>query len=89
MTVIYERAVRTWGADAQIDMAIEEMAELTTALLHWRRGRSGQLPVASEIADVEIMMAQLRVLIPSALVDREKASKLGRLADRLEKAESE
>jgi hypothetical protein len=48
---------RAWGDDHYargVDQAIEEMAELTTALLHERRGRSAATreTVLGEIADV-------------------------------------
>jgi len=34
---VLEQAVNTWGKEAQVDMAIEEMSELTKALLKERR----------------------------------------------------
>ena len=36
-TVLLTRAIRTYGEPAQIDMAIEEMAELTKALCKIKR----------------------------------------------------
>lgn len=77
---VYRAAAQKWGAEAQIDQAIEECAELIVALRHARRGRCGAAEVAEEIADVEIMMGQLRVVFGSAAVDTAKQSKLDRLA---------
>lgn len=34
---LYRAAVKLWGVDSQLDAVIEEMAELTAALIHFRR----------------------------------------------------
>lgn len=62
MTVkeLLKKAIETYGRESQIDVAIEEMAELTQALLHNRRGRESN--VAEELADVEIMCKQLELI---------------------------
>lgn len=58
-------AVEKFGADPQIDMAIEEMSELTKALLKNRRARKCTPSVKTtdniheEMEDVRIMLAQL------------------------------
>lgn len=79
---IYQAAITEWGNDAQIDVAIEEMAELTTALLHHKRGREAN--VAEEIADVRIMIAQLELIFKNSdEVEKIKAEKIDRLARRL------
>lgn len=58
-----------YGADAQVDVAIEEMSELTKALLKWRRSRKNVTElkklaenIAEEIADVRIMLRQMELL---------------------------
>ncbi len=79
---IYQSAITTWGDDAQIDMAIEEMSELTTALLHARRNREAN--IAEEIADVRIMIAQLEIIFKNSdEVEKIKKEKIDRLARRL------
>lgn len=79
---IYQAAITEWGNDAQIDVAIEEMAELTTALLHHKRGREAN--VAEEIADVRIMIAQLEIIFKNSdEVEKIKKEKIDRLARRL------
>ncbi len=79
---IYQGAITTWGDDAQIDMAIEEMSELTTALLHARRNREAN--IAEEIADVRIMIAQLEIIFKNSDdVEKYKQEKIDRLARRL------
>jgi len=55
---IYEKTLIKFGTDRQIDKLIEEMAELTTALMHFKYGRENN--VAEEFADVTIVMKQLK-----------------------------
>lgn len=84
---IYEAAVQTYGANAQILMAVEEMAELTKALLKFIRygNRPAVLEsINEERADVEIMLNQLHVIF-GYCSDWENI-KLSRLADRLDGA---
>lgn len=67
---IYEAAVEKFGAEAQIDQAIEEMAELAVALNKYKRlvkfGQGNKETVldniAQERADVETMLNQLGVI---------------------------
>lgn len=80
-----------WGADAQIDVAIEEMAELTHAFLHGRRGGvMWTRNVIEEMADVILCLqqieAQMRAASPAVWHEVEEihAAKLGRLACRLD-----
>lgn len=62
MTVkeVLEKAIKTYGKQGQVDVAIEEMSELTQALLHERRDREHN--IAEELADVEIMCKQLEMI---------------------------
>ena len=59
---IYRAALHKWGAEAQSMKAIEEMSELTKEIckLGFRQGDLECL--ADEIADVTIMMEQLRLI---------------------------
>ena len=66
---VLRMALDKWGPHVQMDMLIEEMAELTQALLHARR-KQGQEPnpyltkeVIEELADVIICCRQLELLI--------------------------
>lgn len=79
---ILEKAVRHFGAAMQEDIAIEEMSELTQAIMHFRRGRESNIP--EEIADVEIMLEQLKIIYNChALTDHFKAVKIARLQERM------
>jgi hypothetical protein len=56
------------------------IASLNRVLL---RGHGSQAEVAAEIASVEIMCSQLRLIVGSELVDIEKVEKLAELQARL------
>lgn len=53
-------AIKRYGAAKQERMAIEECAELISAISHKQRGRPHNIP--EEIADVEIMLEQVKMI---------------------------
>ena len=55
------KALELWGYDFQFDMVVEELSELIVAVQHMKRrpNVSTVRHVATEIADVEIMLKQL------------------------------
>ena len=57
---VYQAALRKWGADLQTMMAVEEMSELTKEICKIKRGKIDLDAMADEIADVTIMLEQLR-----------------------------
>jgi len=84
---MYLDAIDKWGKHFQILMAIEEMSELIQILIHSeRKNRKVKYrEVASEIADVKIMLEQLETIFScSDLVREEMQSKLLRLEKMLE-----
>lgn len=65
-----------YGIEPQTDMLIEEMSELTKALLKYRRAKAetaatGLLltDIADELADVKIMLAQIEYLYNTFIDD--------------------
>ena len=84
-------AVAKYGQSAQVDMAIEEMSELTKALCKERRtqliqGKHAEAVsnIAEEIADVAIMLWQLILMFDcDGEVQRQVDFKITRLAQRL------
>ena len=84
MTAIYQKAVLMWGRAAQIDMIIEECAELIKVLLDERRNRANSADVIEEVADVIIMTRQARVLYDSEQIDAAIERKLARLRERVQ-----
>lgn len=83
------KAITTYGANAQEDVAIEEMAELTKALIKNRRYNTLLTAdeVREEMADVYIMLIQLILIY--GFNEEVVKQKIDRLKDRLEKKESE
>lgn len=83
---ILENAIDTFGVSSQIDMAVEECLELVDALMKYQRGRVGVQEVVTEIADVQIMCAQLEIIFggSSKIVEMERMRKMDRLRQRLE-----
>ena len=82
-----ERALKAWGVQAQLDMMIEEMAELTKAIIKYRRGIGDKLDLLREGVDVQIMVMQLETIFPPSDWEFELIQKLARVQDRLEKRE--
>lgn len=84
---IFRRALEAFGAQAQVMMAIEEMSELTKELCKNSRGQENITHIAEEIADVEIMLFQMKMLFDCAgQVEKFRRHKLERLAGRIEEA---
>lgn len=80
---VYSDAITKWGPTLQMRMAQEECAELIAVINHVSRGRVGFEALAGEVADVEIMCAQLRQIVGNRLVEEAKKQKLERLAERI------
>lgn len=83
-----KRVADYYGLDAQINQSMEEMAELIQALNKYRRS-NGTQPlgnVIEEIADVEIMLEQLKYLldIEPVLIDEVKDYKVNRAILRID-----
>ncbi len=57
---IFNAAIRVFGGAAQEEVAIEECSELIQAITHKHRGREHNIP--EEIADVEIVLEQLKII---------------------------
>jgi hypothetical protein len=55
-------ALEHYGNGPQVDMAIEEMSELTKELLKDRRGKENRSDIAMEMTDVYIMLEQLKFI---------------------------
>lgn len=62
---IYIKAIKYFRRNKQLHMAIEEMAELTNALMKYERGRARDEEITEEIADVFIMLEQLTLMYSS------------------------
>ena len=77
MDNIYSKAVFVFGSRSQCLMAMEELAELQQAISHKLRGRNHNME--EEIADVEIMLQQLRSMCDEDIIHEWHIKKLKRL----------
>lgn len=74
-----QSAIKHFGRKMQIAKAIEEMGELTTELARDLNSSSMNVDVIDEIADVSIMIAQLKLIFGEDLVEGRIRIKLERL----------
>jgi len=87
MDKIYQATIARWGIDAQYDQAIEECAELIAALKHFKRGKICRQEVIDELADVTLMLGQLRWMFGEDLVESATSKKLKKLKQLLDEDE--
>ncbi len=79
---IYREAIDFFGDESQKIMVIEEMSELTKELCKELRGRGDIEHLADELADVEIMLSQIKIIYDiHQTVEEHKDYKLHRLAN--------
>lgn len=82
---VLQRALDTYGSVLQIVVMMEEMSELQKELCKDLRGRGSIERIAEEIADVEIMLEQMKMLFCCANdVRNERRRKVERLKERLD-----
>jgi hypothetical protein len=88
---ILERCLSTWGKTSQITMVFEEMSELQKELCKNLRGRENIPEILDEIADVTLMLAQIKILfdISDESLQEKIRYKLFRIVDRLDRWEKE
>ena len=92
LTKTCKKAVKLWGADLQLNMAIEEASELIKAVCKLKRNLNADtvLNVAEEVADTEIMLEQLKIMLTCrSEVESWKEYKLERLEQKIEEAKKE
>ena len=82
---ILEKAIQTWGKEAQVLMVLEEMAELQKEILkNINRGKENLMELIDETTDVEIMLTQLKMIygIEDA-VKNHRSEKIEKIEERL------
>jgi NTP pyrophosphatase (non-canonical NTP hydrolase) len=92
MDEVYRKAIDTWGETAQLDQTIEELAELIQAINKYKRTKNIE-SMLEEIADVEIMISQMKYLLTCTStqtlftakesIEQIKDTKIKRIKDRL------
>lgn len=79
---VIQKAIETYGADLQKQVAIEEMSELTKEICKGFRGKANKENIIEGIADVQIMLYQLMAMYN--ISDTELAITLGLKITRLD-----
>ena len=86
-----EYIAKHYGFENQCRQAVEEMAELTKELCKYQRAENDAernkalYNISCELADVEIMVQQLKYLVHNSVIDKEIDEKLDRQLNRIEK----
>ena len=84
LKAILQNAIDTYGKDAQLWMVIEEMSELAKEICKYQRGRDNREQIADEVADVTIMLEQVKMMFGiSDAVERRIVAKVARLKRRI------
>jgi hypothetical protein len=88
---LLERILKKWGEDSQIEQAKEEAIELALALQKLKRNNLTDeqklFNVIDEIADVILMIEQLKIIFPIGLIKERVEFKTKRIENRLNKEE--
>ena len=81
---VFEKALQTYGGEHQQKKLLEEMAELQKEICkHWD-GAQNLDKIADEMADVEILLDQMKLLFQnSSLVELRRSFKVDRLYQRI------
>ena len=82
-----QKAIELWGAEAQLDMLMEECGELISAVNKFKRRRLYQDDVASEIVDVELMCAQIKEMINPEIYESVRKYKVERFMNLIKQYE--
>lgn len=79
-----ERAIEHYGKDMQLNVAIEEFSELIKEICKYKRGEDNLDNIIEEMADCQIMLAQLRIIFDIKDLQPQILEKLERLEKRLD-----
>jgi hypothetical protein len=84
---VFEQALDLWGPQSQAVMCMEECAELIQALSKYLRTGVIGLPLMDEMVDVQIMLEQMKLLVPAEEYQSCYEFKLRRLSARLNESQ--
>lgn len=82
---VLEQAILTYGRESQLNIAIEEMSELTKEICKYKRRNENQAEIIEEMADVYIMLEQMKMIfgISEQQINEQIDFKVARLEGRL------
>jgi hypothetical protein len=85
------QAIAAYGTDMQLNVAIEEFAELTKEICKHKRGEDNIQNIIEEVADCYIMLEQIKIIfgLDHAVIDDAVDKKARRLEDRLARERKE
>ena len=78
-----ERAIKTYGVDMQLNVAVEELSELIKEICKSKRGVDNRDAIIEEMADCYIMLDQLQTIFN--IQEEEICDKMEEKVNRLEK----
>ncbi len=80
-----EKAIKTYGKDMQLAVAVEELSELIKEICKNKRGSDNRNNIIEEMADCYIMIEQIRLIfgISHAEISTRYNEKIERLENRL------
>lgn len=77
-------AISKYGESMQFIVALEELGELAKEITKYLRGKGDLQHIAEEMADVEIMLEQVKIMLPVGDMTKQmRRFKLERLAERI------
>ncbi len=79
--------LQNYGIKSQLNVAIEEMSELTKELCKYNRDKADINHICEEIADAKIMLDQLTLAFDEGLINRIYNEKLNRQLGRIKNGE--
>lgn len=82
---IGKKCIALWGEADQIRQTVEECAELIVVLAKYGRNVNGSSKdqICEELADVEIMINQMKLIFDADIIESQKRYKLARLNERV------
>lgn len=90
-----KKIVNHYGFSNQLQMLVEEMAELTQAICKYKRYNDATNRIAvienliEEMADVEVVLTQVKMIVGNDDVEKRIAEKVERQLERIKQEEEE
>jgi len=88
---LYKKMLEVWGEEAQVLKACEELAELQQAIVKQVQKGRWKKRVTEEIADVELMIGQMKYVfgITNKDIKKYKTNKIKKILFRVSKKQKE
>lgn len=85
MKTVLKEAIETYGAEAQLNVAIEEFSELIKEVCKHKRYADNREAITEEMADCYIMLEQMKMIfgLSESDIARQMTKKINRLSSRL------